>query len=207
MADELVRRTGGTDWVPYWAAACARELRFQRCTGCRRWRHPPGPMCPHCLSMESEWARASGRARLVSWVVVHPPVLPAWKDRVPYPVLLVECEEGVGRSAASSARRPISSAWTCRWWSTSRPRRTGTSCRSGGRRDARSSMPRNIEIKARIASIEALAAKAAAIADQGPIEIIQDDTFFVCEGGRLKLRAFSKEQGELIFYRRANQHG
>ena len=68
-------------------------------------------------------------------------------------------------------------------------------------------MPRNIEIKARIASVEALVPKAAAIADQGPIEIIQDDTFFVCEAGRLKLRAFSKEQGELIFYRRANQQG
>src|SRR2546426_219434 len=95
MADEFVRRTGGADWVSYWAAARVRELRFQRCTGCRRWRHPPGPMCPHCLSMESEWAQASGRARLVSWVVVHPPVLPAWKDRVPYPVVLVECEEGV----------------------------------------------------------------------------------------------------------------
>src|SRR3989441_4737752 len=95
MADEFVRRTGGADWVPYWASARARELRFQRCTGCRRWRHPPGPMCPHCLSMESEWVRASGRGRLVSWVVVHPPVLPAWKDRVPFPVVLVECEEGV----------------------------------------------------------------------------------------------------------------
>src|SRR5438046_1151805 len=135
MADELVRRTGGADWVPYWAAARARELRFQRCSGCRRWRHPPGPMCPHCLSPESEWARASGRARLVSWVVVHPPVLPAWKDRVPYPVVLVECEEVCGRSAASSARRPTSSAWTCRWWSISRPRRTRTSSRSGARRD------------------------------------------------------------------------
>lgn len=68
-------------------------------------------------------------------------------------------------------------------------------------------MPRNIEIKARIASVEALTARAAAIADEGPIEIIQDDTFFQCETGRLKLRAFSEEQGELIFYRRANQHG
>jgi adenylate cyclase class IV len=68
-------------------------------------------------------------------------------------------------------------------------------------------MPRNIEIKAHIASVEALARKASAIADQGPIEIIQDDTFFVCEAGRLKLRAFSKEQGELIFYRRTNQQG
>src|SRR6267378_8178724 len=71
----------------------------------------------------------------------------------------------------------------------------------------RGPMARNIEIKAHVESIEALAAKAAAIADEGPIEIIQDDTFFRCESGRLKLRAFSSEEGELIFYRRANQRG
>ena len=93
--EEFVRRTGGEDWIPYWEAARARELRFQRCSDCGRWRHPPGPMCPDCCSFSSEWARASGRARLLSWVVVHPHVLPAWKDRVPYAVVLVECEEGV----------------------------------------------------------------------------------------------------------------
>jgi adenylate cyclase class IV len=68
-------------------------------------------------------------------------------------------------------------------------------------------MARNIEIKARIESIESMAAKAAAIANQGPIEITQDDSFFRCEAGRLKLRAFSSDQGELIFYQRPNQHG
>lgn len=68
-------------------------------------------------------------------------------------------------------------------------------------------MARNIEIKARIESIEALVSKAAAIATHGPIEIMQDDTFFRCDSGRLKLRSFSKEDGELIFYRRANQKG
>jgi predicted adenylyl cyclase CyaB len=68
-------------------------------------------------------------------------------------------------------------------------------------------MSRNIEIKARIASVEALMSKAAAIADQGPIDIVQDDTFFVCDAGRLKLRTFSEKEGELIFYRRANQQG
>lgn len=93
--EEFVRRTGGSDWIPYWAAARGRELRFQRCTSCKRWRFPPGPMCPQCGSTESEWALASGRARLLSWVIVHPPVLPAWKDRVPVPVVLVECDEGV----------------------------------------------------------------------------------------------------------------
>jgi predicted adenylyl cyclase CyaB len=68
-------------------------------------------------------------------------------------------------------------------------------------------MPRNIEIKARVDDIEALTAKVTAIADQGPIEIIQDDTFFACEAGRLKLRTLAAGEGELIFYRRNNEPG
>ncbi len=68
-------------------------------------------------------------------------------------------------------------------------------------------MARNIEIKAHIENVEAVIPKAAALADQGPIEIIQDDTFFTCQNGRLKLRAFSSTEGELIFYRRPDQAG
>ncbi|PYM92613.1 MAG: adenylate cyclase [Candidatus Rokuibacteriota bacterium] len=68
-------------------------------------------------------------------------------------------------------------------------------------------MARNIEIKARIESVEAVEPKAAALADQGPIEIQQDDTFFACPRGRLKLRAFSATEGQLIFYRRTDQAG
>ena len=68
-------------------------------------------------------------------------------------------------------------------------------------------MARNIEIKARIDNIEALAAKVSEIADKGPIEIDQDDTFFSCPNGRMKLRTFSDDKGELIFYQRPNQAG
>ena len=68
-------------------------------------------------------------------------------------------------------------------------------------------MARNIEIKARIEGIEALLPKLAALADEGPIEILQDDWFFGCESGRLKLRAFSDAEGQLIFYRRPDQLG
>ena len=95
MSEVLVRRTGGYEWMPYWEAARSRELRFPRCLACGTWRFPPGPMCPRCHSLEQEWALASGRATLLSWVVIHPPVLPAWKERTPYTVVLVECEEGV----------------------------------------------------------------------------------------------------------------
>jgi predicted adenylyl cyclase CyaB len=68
-------------------------------------------------------------------------------------------------------------------------------------------MPRNIEIKARITDVAALLPKVRALADEGPFEIIQDDTFVACDNGRLKLRTLSKEQGELIFYRRSDQAG
>ena len=68
-------------------------------------------------------------------------------------------------------------------------------------------MARNVEIKARIESLEALVPRAAAVADQGPSEIVQDDTFFACPHGRLKLRAFPSGDGQLIFYRRPDQAG
>ena len=68
-------------------------------------------------------------------------------------------------------------------------------------------MARNIEIKARIESVAQLTPRVAALASEGPLEIAQDDTFFTCENGRLKLRAFSNDSGELIFYKRANQSG
>ena len=68
-------------------------------------------------------------------------------------------------------------------------------------------MARNVEIKARIENINSIFSKAASLADKGPVEILQDDTFFACPNGRLKLRAFSSEKGELIFYRRSDQSG
>ena len=68
-------------------------------------------------------------------------------------------------------------------------------------------MARNVEIKARVADLDALAARTAAIADSGPVEIPQDDTFFRCDNGRLKLRAFEDGRGELIFYRRPDADG
>lgn len=68
-------------------------------------------------------------------------------------------------------------------------------------------MARNIEIKARVASLAAVESLAAALSGEEPVAIAQDDTFFACPDGRLKLRAFSDGTGELIFYRRADDTG
>jgi predicted adenylyl cyclase CyaB len=68
-------------------------------------------------------------------------------------------------------------------------------------------MPRNVEIKARIAGVNALTQLAARLADTGPVILEQDDTFFACPTGRLKLRDQFAGGAELIFYQRADESG
>lgn len=68
-------------------------------------------------------------------------------------------------------------------------------------------MARNVEIKARVARLDAIEPLAAALSGQEPVSIAQDDTFFACANGRLKLRAFADGTGELIFYRRSDETG
>lgn len=68
-------------------------------------------------------------------------------------------------------------------------------------------MARNVEIKARVVSIASLAVKSAHMANAAPVDILQDDTFFNCEQGRLKLRTLDDGTGVLIFYRRENALG
>jgi adenylate cyclase len=66
---------------------------------------------------------------------------------------------------------------------------------------------RNVEIKARIDSVDALLARALPLADGPPERIEQDDTFFACARGRLKLRDFGDGRGELIHYERTDTEG
>jgi len=66
---------------------------------------------------------------------------------------------------------------------------------------------RNVEIKARVGDLAEVEARARRIATEGPTDIAQDDTFFTCSTGRLKLREFSPARGQLIFYSRPDEAG
>ena len=68
-------------------------------------------------------------------------------------------------------------------------------------------MARNVEIEARIDDPRAFLKLANLVADGEPVEISQDDTFFHCPNGRLKLRELSPAEGQLIFYQRDDASG
>lgn len=65
----------------------------------------------------------------------------------------------------------------------------------------------NIEIKARLRDRETVETLVRQRADHGPELIVQEDVFFACGEGRLKLRTFADGGGELIFYRRSDTEG
>jgi uncharacterized OB-fold protein len=75
----------------FWDGTRAGELRLQRCDECARVYFPPRPFCPGCSSRSVEIFRASGRARLYSYVISHRPA-PGFEP--PYAIAVVELEEG-----------------------------------------------------------------------------------------------------------------
>lgn len=83
------------DTQPFWDAAAQRQLVVQQCAACGRWIWQPQPLCPACGALDPPWGPVSGGGSVVSWTVVHPPVLPAWADDTPFTVLLVELAQGV----------------------------------------------------------------------------------------------------------------
>jgi uncharacterized OB-fold protein len=79
---------------PFWEATRRHELRLPRCDACGRFRYPPGPVCPDCLSERSTWTRVSGRGRVTTWVVFHQKYFESFAADLPYHVVQVELEEG-----------------------------------------------------------------------------------------------------------------
>lgn len=81
------------DVAEFWAGTARGELLMQACGRCGRWRFPPRPMCPHCRATDVRWEPTSGRATIWSFVVPHPPLLPAYAELAPYNVIVVALAE------------------------------------------------------------------------------------------------------------------
>jgi uncharacterized OB-fold protein len=77
----------------FWAGCARGELLVQACAACGARRMPPRPMCPVCRSTEVRWEPTSGRGTIWSFIVPHPPLLPAYSKVAPYNVIVVALEE------------------------------------------------------------------------------------------------------------------
>ncbi len=96
MTETIERPLPGihTDNERYWASAKERALELPKCAKCGEVFYPLTNRCRNCLSDALEWFRVSGKAKLVTWNIMHQVYDPAFKDLVPYVVGVVELEEG-----------------------------------------------------------------------------------------------------------------
>lgn len=76
----------------WFEAAKEHRLVIQRCTGCGVLRHPTGPMCGECQSLDWDTVDAAGRGTVYSFVVNHHPRIPGFE--YPLVVATIELDEG-----------------------------------------------------------------------------------------------------------------
>jgi uncharacterized protein len=78
----------------FWASGADGVLRMLRCGECGYWIHPPGPVCPICLSDDVHPQPLSGRAIVTTYTVNRQ----QWRPdlEVPYVVAIVDLAEQEG---------------------------------------------------------------------------------------------------------------
>ena len=94
MNQELPAPIVNPDSQAYWDGARNGRLMIRKCKACGVLHFLPRYLCPACWSRDLEWIQSSGRGTVHSFTIIRRAPLPAFTDRVPYVVALIELEEG-----------------------------------------------------------------------------------------------------------------
>lgn len=79
---------------PYWDACQQEKLLIQQCKECEHVQFYPRLMCTKCSSREIGWIEASGIAKVLTYTIVHRPIVPAYQKESPYILAVIQLEEG-----------------------------------------------------------------------------------------------------------------
>jgi uncharacterized OB-fold protein len=80
----------------FWESAKKRQLVFQYCSTCNALQAYPKPWCSECGSEKLSWKELSGKGTVYSYTVPRQVVdnSPAFEERLPFVVAVVQLEEG-----------------------------------------------------------------------------------------------------------------
>lgn len=93
MTEDLLLPPIDEENAQFWEGARRGELLVQRCPDTSRLLFPPRLRSPFGARRAPEWVAVSGRGTIWSFVIPHPPLLPAFASVAPYNVVLVALEE------------------------------------------------------------------------------------------------------------------
>ncbi len=78
----------------YWERTRAHELWVRNCDSCKAPYFYPRDFCPSCGSNQVSWLKCSGKGILHTFAIVERSPIPAFRDKVPFVVAIVELAEG-----------------------------------------------------------------------------------------------------------------
>ena len=73
--------------APYFEAVAEGRLLLKRCGDCSKPHYYPRPICPFCMSDNTEWLEASGNGEIYAWSVQR-------RADPPYAIAYVTLAEG-----------------------------------------------------------------------------------------------------------------
>jgi uncharacterized protein len=91
--------------LAYFRHCAAHDYRLQRCAACALLRYPPTTGCPWCGHPEAVWTPVEWRGTVHTYAEVHHAIEPAFKDHLPYLILIVELDAQQGRPGAEDGLR------------------------------------------------------------------------------------------------------
>jgi uncharacterized OB-fold protein len=78
------------DSLVFWEACRRKRLLIQQCVACQRYRFPPSPLCPACLSSRLAWREDTGLGEIETFCVYYSALAgPAWQPELPYVVAVI----------------------------------------------------------------------------------------------------------------------
>lgn len=80
----------------FWEASREHVLALQRCASCRRWFHPPVPICLQCRGSDLAFEATSGRGAIHSCTVVTADLDTRFDGVTPLPIVAVELDDQEG---------------------------------------------------------------------------------------------------------------
>ena len=91
--------------LEYFRHCAAHDFHLQACAECKLLRYPPTTTCPWCACRESRWVPVEGKGTVHSYSEVHHAIQRAFKDHLPYLILLVDLDTQKGRPSEHEALR------------------------------------------------------------------------------------------------------
>ena len=93
LGDDFILPNLTPNNTPYFTAG---TIQIQLCDDCGHTQHPPDDLCYACQGANLSFKTCEGTGTVESCALVHHPLHPALKDKIPYVIAIISVDDAPG---------------------------------------------------------------------------------------------------------------